>query len=421
MPIGISLVREEFDCQECLECITVFIPVWNQSGFFISESLIVSCMPDNVDIEENNIPIQFQERKFTANVEMIDKYTGCVFLSLIGKIELEIETLPFFLNNSSILSSNSRVYLSYYDREEYETVITDIEGMRTTNSSLDKRQYVKLSLVDVAESVLGAPVWSVEQKSIIGIVCAINNQEDYKRSGYKLLVVPAYTIQESVQSIEQSVPSSLELAATAVSNDTIERVFIMSETAYAEANPYQSAFVSSEIADRYLLQLNNCRRNALIKWFSVRSDCLRFIVENSSGVIHRVGATCVLPLTQHAYQQYRNGKKREFDIEKDDIVTDSSAKITYLCFQSFVYTGKSLRNIFSVLKNAILSHALSLASLSKEIYCVAEIGTRAGDRVSKLFDHGTFIGFSLDKRPLIEWHFNHAEIEKIKKEVDRDE
>lgn len=413
MPTGIDLSKKNF--QTCLENITVFIPQWNQAGFLVEKNIIVSAIPPDMNFtDRTNVIVNLLDKKYNCNIELVDQTYGCIFLSVSELLSnIEDYLLPT-CNNICDIEPSTNACLSYYiDRNLYEALVLPISGMRSARNFFDKTQYIKLGPTIVSMNMIGAPVWSFSSKNIIGIVNNMNFNSDSNNYD-SLWVTPSVILQESLYNLTEESKQSFELVATEVTMENLDRIFVMSEIAYEEANPYNVNYVKSDLLQQQLAKINNNRRIALTRWFSARNDCLRFIVEKSSGITHRVGLTCVLPLTKESYEEYRNGIKREFDISLEDIDGSSnSTGVYYLCFQSFVYAGKNLRNVSNILKEAIVSHVLSLTVPLNEVFCIAEIGTKAGNHISNLFKNGKTIGFSADRRPLVEWHFKKSELNEL--------
>lgn len=412
MSSGIEINFFDNKAQENLENILVFIPQWNQTGFFIQNDLIVTIIPNNIELEEySNVVVKKDEKNYTCNIELIEKEYCCVFLSFPNKLDKQVLKL---CPKVSEIKPSTNALLAYYNGEdEIDSSIAKITGIRSVNKAFDKRQYIKSYSNSIYNNVVGAPVWGMETNSVIGIACEIEHSM-ISNGIANLLVLPSTVLNESLFSINERFNQSFEFDSTSVSSDDLSDIFVMSKVAYEEANPYQTTFASPETIKQQLSILNNSRDKALKRWHTTRSDCLRFIDEKSSGVTHRIGLTCVLPLTKDAYYKYKNGEKREFEIMETDISTSSNNTTDYFCFQSFIYAGKNLRNVYSILKKSIITHVLNLSNSSEDIYCIAEIGTNAGKRISQLFENGKDVGFSLDNRPFIEWHFTNAELFNLK-------
>lgn len=410
MPVGFGINKRRKDYQGQLELITVNIPQWHRSGFFVDNSIIVTCLPEFSINNCDNITIDYQDQRYCSNIELVDNFCGLVFLSL-PDMDFGDMLLPLCETITDI-EPFTNAYLSCYDDDCYEPSGASIVGLRSVNKLSDKRQFIKLNPSSISSHVLGAPVWSIDTKNIIGIVNKIKDNHAYGSSS-SLLAIPSVTVLESLTVIKNN-DNNADISSALVTEKNLDRVFSMSEVAYEEASPYRSSFANAEITHKQLIVLNQNRRKALTRWFKTRNDCLRFIVENTSEVTHVIGLTCVLPLSKRAYYLYRSGKKKEFDIQSGDISKSKSIEeYDYLCFQSFVYAGKNLRNIFTILKKSIVDHVFSLSSSEKGIYCIAEIGTKAGNRISQLFPNGEVIGFSSDNRPLIEWKFSYEELSDI--------
>lgn len=396
--------------------LTVRIPVLGQTGFWVSDTVIVTCahgacreIPIGTEIE-----IAGLTGPFRATVLIIDTDLDILVLRAANGATPAMHLLKLSDKVSTRESLYSWGYTSDYP--EGESVGLTVEGWSEGPTQL------KLAGGIVSPGMSGAPLVSESSGHIVGML-RVTRDRDIPAGGRG---VPSSVIGEllAARKIAHNVRTLEDLEL--VEDGELTLVIQMFESAYHKITPRIP--VDTKLRD-YLTSGNGFssrwgrliatldkrhdseRRNALERWYSINKRCVRFITRESGLGIKRIGATCVLPLTSTGYDAYRSGRLREFDLSSDHVMRlGADEPSAWICVQSFAVNERVTREIRSCLLYGLLKHVLDISNKAQEFNVVAEVGTYAGYRVARHFDLDQ-VAFSGDERPLFERTVRHSEVQ----------
>ena len=208
---------------------------------------------------------------------------------------------------------------------------------------------LKLKGGAVVPGMSGAPLLNARNDCIVGMIKSSRTiQNNSTPTGGRAILI------STIKEVYDNCYGTMSSNPANVSIEDLETIFCICEAAYATTNPLA---MSSELIaylkkeKRFSALINRqdmARRNAIKTWFSINPFCLRFIVAQDEKGKHRLGITCVLPLTTNGYESYRNGEIGEFELNEDYLMDrDETDKgmCNCLCIQSFAFSSKFQRNV----------------------------------------------------------------------------
>ncbi len=382
-----------------------------QTGFFVADNLIITLLPETPISEAVSVTCGTSETIFSHAAQ--DDMAKLLFLQSPSKFDNY--GLEKFIKKHEYVTSDtgSNAFVYYYDSDNGggASIPLRFNGI-LQQSTLNSCKRWKFAAItgNIPKETVGAPIIINNNGSIsiIGIGIKLSG------STGELIVLPSAVFIETLSQLKKVEPirNLIELAE-AKNDDDLKYICARSAAAYEYA--FKKQFEFADDIDSMISSMNQNRDRALSSWFNENSHCLRFIVTGTQ-ICHRVGFTCVLPLSKEEYQKYKNREKQEYDLICKKYTEAETDEYDYFCFQSFVYES-NIEVIYKTLKKAIIGHIMFLSKSKKGIYCIAEIGTRAGRLMSTVFDGGQDIGFSVDGRILKEWFFDGERLQKLKNEV----
>lgn len=381
-----------------------------QTGFFVSDDLVITLLPD-AQINEP-LSVKYGTSEFVFSLSAQDNMAKLLFIQSPSKFENF--GLGKFIKKHEYVTSDtgSDAYVYYYDSDNCggASIPLRFNGIlqKSSLNSCKRWKFVAIS-GNIPKETIGAPIIMNKDgtMSIIGMGIRLSVAGE-------LIVLPGAVLLETLFQLKETDPirNTIELAEA----KTIEDLkYICARSAAAYEYAFKKQFEFADDIDNKIRLINQNRDKALSSWFNANPHCLRFIVTGTD-ICHRVGFTCVLPLTKEEYLRYKNREIQEYDLTCKKYDEQETKEYDYFCFQSFVYES-NIELIYKTLKKAIINHILFLSKSQKGIYCIAEIGTRAGHLMSTVFDGGHDVGFSVDGRILKEWFFEGKLLQELKNEV----
>ena len=369
----------------------------SQTGFWIENGVIVTCAHGFADrTEGDEMDVEWRGRTMTAVVDDVDRETDVMLLR--SEPVAGLACLPLGLD----VEPPDPLYVWGYTATmpRGESLTAEMEGWSRAPFLLKLKQ----GLVDHGMS--GAPVYSLRTGAIVGMM-RISRDVTAPTGGRAVL---AATILDR----RGRLGGDRHAPASAVSSSDLPMILGIFESAYAATAPVAPV-------ERTLLQVdprewpdvgdmqaalrgfedqNERRRAAIREWFAAEPRCLRFVLLAGEGGRHRIGATCVLPLTARAFQDYRAGARHEFDLTAADLETARAGEgSSWLCFQSFAVATAGSARAHAALRETIERHVLDLAGAGRRPRVIAEVGTDAGLVEVRHFGM-TYCGQSASGRPL---------------------
>lgn len=395
---------------EKLDNLTVRILEFHQTGFFISQSIIVTCAHGNklkkLEIGDQ-VNCLLNDLEFIGNIDYINYEKDVIFISYINSYNVKL--LGFSSDMKIPDEFYSFGYTKNYSKGEPCTVI--YEGL--------SREPFLIKLKDgaIAPGMSGAPLLLLRTGKIVGMIKSSRtiNNKSLPTGGRAIpisLIMDLYKNNYNISNIDSSV----------VSEEDLEIVYRICEAAYTSANPLKMDLelikhLKSECKFIELVNSNdNLRCKSIKLWHSINSNCLRFIISKNREKFERIGVTCVLPLKEESYMSYKKGYIAEFCLSETHIISNSDISkysCYYLCVQSFAFIGKCPRNIKSILRESFERHIAELVPENKTVYIIAEIGTDVGRKIAEYFKMKMLDTISYDKRPLYELILNPNDVKKI--------
>lgn len=272
---------------------------------------------------------------------------------------------------------------------------------------------LKLKQGHVTSGFSGSPLFSREGGELIGMVASTRDMA----SDLGGRAIPASTISDIVKS---TLDPNVRLRS--VSKADLDTVLSMLATAYRITQPtlaFDHEIASSDhnldgrlAAD--LLRLashDDGRQAAAHRWLGARPDAFRFIVREDEGSRYRVGATCVLPLTNIAFRSYCSGDLAEFELDESCLVRTGRSR--NICVQSYGFVGTLKDDHTQLLRSALVEHVREMAVQTGPIEVVAEAGTHAGFREATFFGM-EYLCLSYNRRPLMTKTFeSFSEVDEL--------
>ena len=402
----------------------VWLSDWRQIGFFVEKETVITCNPCNK--AHCNIDLLPQITRGTSfdwvnnqispieNLSfLIKEYDQQYDIVLLKPTIIQNNQMTLTISPDAISLCKEKVFLFTLDEELEEPKLYSATINQVASTHIFNKQRILQISTDSAKEIdedvsIGTPIL-YEKDGNFSVVGILNKSRAAKCD---CLAKPSNAL---VECLLGATEDSTELfSSECILEQALVQVFAQSEIAYREASSL-GAFATKETVEKELKKNTEQRNFALAKWYAENNRCIRFIYkkDTSSGAKHMIGLTCVLPLTREEYFMYKEGKIKEYCLSaiNDTNVTD---KTGYFCFQSFVYCGKMRgENVSKILKKAIIEHIMDLAVDLSKIYCIAEIGTMAGDNIANKFKGCVEVGLSLDRRPLREWFFSAEEISDL--------
>jgi hypothetical protein len=398
-------------------CVRVRDADVTQSGFWIERNVIASCahgFPDRRAGEA--VCVEWGSTCDQATIMVIDRATDVLLL----RSKLAYEAVRIDLAEDVLPPDQLYAYGYTRRNPEGESLTVDMEGWSRAPLLL------KLKLGQVERGMSGAPLYSLRTRFIVGMV-RVSRDPSAPVGGR---AVPAATMKEvaAAAGLFDSEAPGAKVAPTDL--QTILGIF---EAAYAATRPIaavdqailsgtpqpwlQAEYAKSALGE--IIQHDAARRDAVKQWYAVHPGCLRFITSEIDGSSRRIGATCVLPLSQGAYMRYRAGQIREFDLAAHDLTQWSSQPTGWLCFQSFAIASQGDEAAHRALRRTIVEHVRAIVHDTPIRAVIAEIGTEAGMREAEYFEM-RFRGLSALGRPLFELDGDDAQRWLVKEAAVRD-
>lgn len=388
------------------------IPSLGQTGFFLTNSVIVTCAhgAEGSDLEiGSTLEIISFCRIIYVTIDLMDFDIDVLLAHMSESINLKLCEL------SSNVHAFDKLYSFGYTKmcNGGEPCTVEVEGLSRSPFLL------KLKGGAVIPGMSGSPLLNIKNGCIVGMIKSSRTIQN-KSTPTGGRAIPISTIKEAYDNCYGTMSSD----PTTVCVEDLETIYCICEAAYATASPL--AMSSDLIAhlkenNRFSALINRqdiARRNAIKTWFSINPFCLRFIVAQDLEGKHRLGITCVLPLTTKGYESYRNGEIEEFKLNEDYLMgrneTDKGM-CNHLCIQSFAFSSKYPRNGKRLLRESFATQILKLANSCSDIHIIAEIGTEQGRKMAEYFKMNMLNMLSFDKRPLYEMILLPSDILDIEK------
>lgn len=366
-----------------------------QTGFWVGRSSIVTCAHGFSEYAEGDrLSIEWGAdlEPGEGSVAMVDSESDVMVLSAP-----DITDHPLLPLSADVAPPDALYGWGYTARfKGGESITTEVEGWSRDPYLLK----TKSGLVDHGMS--GAPLYSLRVDAIVGML-RISRDISAPTGGRAIL---AATIQE-ICGLGSDSQGPEEVRPADLAN--ILGIF---ESAYAATRPVapvdRALFGLEDIPELREMQgalldfegHDTRREEAIRGWHSVEPLCLRFVVLDEGERLRRIGATCVLPLKSRSYQDYRAGRRREFDLSAPDIESDSHDR-DWICFQSFAISHAGSTSAHLALRRSIFEHVMLVSSEERLPRVIAEIGTNAGLIEAQYFGM-SFCGPSAVGRPLFE-------------------
>jgi hypothetical protein len=368
-----------------------------QTGFWVDRSLIVTCAhgfagsdPGDQMATEWGTELEPVE----ATVELVDMESDVMLLSVPDAI-----AHPLLPLSEDVVPHDALYGWGYTARQrEGESLTTEVEGWSRAPYLLK----TKGGLVDYGMS--GAPLYSMRAGAIVAMVRI--SRDVIAPTGSRAILTA--TIKEICQIHDAECDPGL----VKVHPDNLPTILGIFASAYASTRPIapvdRALFGFDDLPELSEMQgalldfegHDSRREEAVREWYSVEPRCLRFVVLHEGERSRRVGATCVLPLKARSYQDYRAGRRREFDISGSDIASTDEDRV-WLCFQSFAISHAGSSAAHRALRRSIFDHVIDVATASTLPRVIAEIGTDAGLVEARYFGM-SYCGPSAMGRPLFE-------------------
>ena len=402
----------------------VWLSDWRQLGFFVENETVITCNPCNkAHCNIDSLPQSTSGMSFVWENNQISLVENLSFLikdydqqydiillkpKILRENQMTINILP-----DAISLCGEKVFLFTLDEELEESKFYSATIKQVASTHLFNKQRVLQVSTESAPEIdqevsIGTPIF-YEKDGSFSVVGILNKVRPTKCD---CLAKPSNALLECLSGATED---STELfSSECILEQDLVQVFAQSEIAYREASSL-GVFATKETIEKEMQKNTEHRNSALAKWFAENNRCIRFIYKKdlSSGVKHMIGITCVLPLLQEEYLKYKEGKIKEYNLSAIGNI-HSIDEIGDFCFQSFVCCGKMRgENVSTILKRAIIEHIMDLSVGLSNIYCLAEIGTMAGDHIANMFEGCVEVGLSLDRRPLREWFFSADEIKNL--------
>jgi hypothetical protein len=332
----------------------------------------------------------------------------------VGEVDIDADVMLIAMAASyteSLASTSSDVRPG---DELYSWVATprnpEGESLTVRSEGWSRAPYLlKLKEGQILPGMSGGPLYSLRVRAVVGMVR--RTRDAAQALGGR--AVPITTVHEVARAA-----GILEFAhqtRASVSSEDLPWPLSIFDAAYASTRPIAPVDRSVLSADadewpelaemqRALAEIEASevsREKAVRAWHGRWPECVRFITADPEGNARRIGATCVLPLSMHAYHDFRGGRVAEFDISADDLAGREDKEINWLCFQSFALATEGGASAHKALREAIVSHVLAMSRGPRLPRVIAEIGTKAGLEEVKYFGM-KWCGLSAAKRPLFE-------------------
>lgn len=370
-----------------------------QSGFWIDRRLVASCAHGFPSHELGSIlTVEWKQVVTTGEILSVDRVNDVLLLGT--QLSSDCALVPL----GKDVRPPDRLYAFGYTsrNREGESLTLEMEGWSRAPMSLKFKQ----GQVELGMS--GAAVYALRSRAIVAML-RVSRDVRTSAGGRG---VPASTILEVAGSAGLLSEKEPMAAVTLTDLPTVLGIF---EAAYSTTRPIAAVdqaiisdshqpWLQAEIASSALqevLRHDDARQAAVERWYAASPSTLRFILLPGDSAPRRIGATCVLPLTQAAYMNYRAGRVREFEFDAGDLAQPGAPGAQWLCFQSFALSSRGGEREHEALRDAMVTHVRSIAGESTVINVIAEIGTQPGLVEAQHFNM-RFCGLSALARPLFE-------------------
>lgn len=378
--------------------VRVFDGKSSQSGFFLTQGLIVTCAHGFRDQEEGDeLSVSWGDKTTSARLIKADRHNDLFLLDVPAQLAVRPVSLSTDVEVGEGLYS-----WGFTERcPDGESVTLEMEGWGRSPLHL------KLKEGMVEPGMSGAALYSPSRKSIVGMLR--RSRDIDAPSGGR--AVPSHTILDLSNALGVGPDPSQVLEQDVV---TVLAIFKAAYESTRPIAPIEPGLLEVKLDGwpkgwGVLQTLNDQsahdekRRDAVLRWYRKNPRCLRFVIGKWQDRTERIGATCVLPLRPQSFHSYAGGRIREFDLGEGDIVSAEEGSVSpWLCFQSFALSAVVTRECPGALRSAIVAHVLEMADKTREVTVVAELGTTAGAREAAHFGMRPMVCTSADGRPLFD-------------------